>query len=75
MTSRDDGESIGLFEPLIVPQESNSHATLNDLALSLAEKSDTDSQAGSCRSLKPAIVVLGDARSMLAVSLTRNYGL
>ncbi|MBY3433558.1 Fic family protein [Rhizobium laguerreae] len=39
MTTRDDGESIGLFEPLIVSGEAKSRATLNDLALSLAEKS------------------------------------
>lgn len=39
MTVRDDGESIGLFEPLMVSEGSPSRARLNDLALELAEKS------------------------------------
>ena len=39
MTARDDGESIGLFEPLLVSEGAKSRAKLNDLALSLAEKS------------------------------------
>lgn len=39
MTIRDDGESIGLFEPLMVAEGSPHRAALNDLALELAEKS------------------------------------
>lgn len=39
MTTRDDGESIGLFEPLMVSEGSPHRAALNDLALELAEKS------------------------------------
>ena len=37
--ARDDGESIGLFEPLMVSEGSPRRAALNDLALELAEKS------------------------------------
>lgn len=37
--ARDDGESIGLFEPLMVSEESPHRARLSDLALELAEKS------------------------------------
>lgn len=36
---RDDGESIGFFEPLMVSEASPRRAHLNDLALELAEKS------------------------------------
>ena len=36
---RDDGESIGLFEPLMVSEGSPHRGELNDLALELAEKS------------------------------------
>lgn len=36
---RDDGESIGLFEPLMVGEGAPRRAMLNDLALELAEKS------------------------------------
>lgn len=36
---RDDGESIGLFEPLMVSEGAPQRAALNDLALELAEKS------------------------------------
>lgn len=36
---RDDGESIGLFEPLMVSEGSPRRGELNDLALELAEKS------------------------------------
>lgn len=39
MTIRYDGESIGLFEPLMVSEGSPSRPRLNDLALELAEKS------------------------------------
>jgi Fic family protein len=39
MSVADDGESIGLFEPLIVSEGAKSRSKLNDLALSLAEKS------------------------------------
>lgn len=37
--ARDDGESIGLFEPLMVSEGSPHRAVLSDLALELAEKS------------------------------------
>lgn len=37
--AQDDGESIGLFEPLMVSESSPHRGTLNDLALELAEKS------------------------------------
>lgn len=37
--ARDDGETIGLFEPLMVSEGSPSRAVLSDLALELAEKS------------------------------------
>jgi len=37
--ARDDGESIGLFEPLMVSEGSPHRAGLSDLALELAEKS------------------------------------
>ena len=37
--ARDDGESIGLFEPLMVSEGSPRRAGLSDLALELAEKS------------------------------------
>ncbi len=36
---RDDNESIGLFEPLVVSQGTRSRGRLNDLARTLAEKS------------------------------------
>ncbi len=39
MTMTDDGESIGLFEPLLVSQGAKSRSKLNDLAQTLAEKS------------------------------------
>jgi Fic family protein len=39
MTTHDDGESIGLFEPLMVSEGSPARAVLQDLALELAEKS------------------------------------
>jgi Fic family protein len=39
MTIPDDGETIGLFEPLMVSEGSPARARLNDLALDLAEKS------------------------------------
>jgi Fic family protein len=37
--ARDDGEDIGLFEPLMVSEASPHRGELNDLALELAEKS------------------------------------
>lgn len=37
--AQDDGESIGLFEPLMVSEGSPKRGALNDLALELAEKS------------------------------------
>ncbi len=39
MTIRDDGESVGLFEPLIVSEGSPHRAALNDQALELAQRS------------------------------------
>ena len=39
MTIPDDGETVGLFEPLMVSEGSPARAGLNDLALELAEKS------------------------------------
>lgn len=39
MTIPDDGETIGLFEPLMVPEGAPARAQLNDLALDLAERS------------------------------------
>ena len=36
---RDDGETVGLFEPLMVSEGSLARAGLNDLVLELAEKS------------------------------------
>ncbi|WP_273070554.1 hypothetical protein [Thioclava marina] len=36
---RDDGETVGLFEPLMVSEGSPARAGLNDLVLELAEKS------------------------------------
>ncbi len=39
MTLRDDGETIGLFEPLMVSEGSKHRAELNDLALDLATRS------------------------------------
>ncbi len=39
MTISDDGETIGLFEPLMVSEGSPARAGLNDLVLELAEKS------------------------------------
>ena len=38
MTISDDGETVGLFEPLMVSEGSPARAGLNDLALELAEK-------------------------------------
>ncbi|WP_334543829.1 hypothetical protein [Rhizobium leguminosarum] len=39
MTARDDGESVGLFEPLVVSEGAKLRARLNDLVLTLTEKS------------------------------------
>ena len=39
MAIPDAGETIGLFEPLIVSEGSPARGALNDLALDLAEKS------------------------------------
>lgn len=39
MTVRDDGETIGLFEPLMISEGSPKRAELNDLALELATRS------------------------------------
>ncbi len=39
MTLRDDGESLGLFEPLMVSEGSKHRAALNDQALELAQRS------------------------------------
>ncbi|MEO1188803.1 MAG: Fic family protein [Pseudomonadota bacterium] len=40
MTIRDDGETIGLFEPLRVGEDSKHRAALNDLTLELARRSE-----------------------------------
>ncbi|PKP62705.1 MAG: cell filamentation protein Fic, partial [Alphaproteobacteria bacterium HGW-Alphaproteobacteria-8] len=39
MTLPDDGETVGLCEPLMVSEDSPARAALNDLVLELAEKS------------------------------------
>lgn len=39
MVKQDDGETVGLFEPLLVSEGSPTRIGLNDLALELAEKS------------------------------------
>ncbi|MAY44142.1 MAG: cell filamentation protein Fic [Rhodobacteraceae bacterium] len=39
VTTPDDGETVGLFEPLMVSEGAPARAGLNDLALELAEKS------------------------------------
>lgn len=39
MTPRDDGESIGLFEPLMISEGATKRTELNDLALDLAARS------------------------------------
>jgi hypothetical protein len=39
VTIPDDGETVGLFEPLMVSEGSPARAGLSDLALELAEKS------------------------------------
>jgi Fic family protein len=57
MTARDDGENVRLFELLMISNNSRARAKLNDLALTLAEKS-----AAFSASLPPAIASsLGDA--------------
>jgi Fic family protein len=40
MTLRDDGETLGLFEPLTIGEDSNHRPELNDLALDLARRSE-----------------------------------
>ena len=50
MTIRDGGETIGLFEPLRVGEDSKHRPALNDLALELARRSE-----GFRRSLPPGI--------------------
>ena len=50
MTLRDDGETIGLFEPLMISEGSPKRAELNDLALELATRS------ASFRSSLPASI-------------------
>jgi Fic family protein len=40
MTLRDDGETLGLFEPLTVSEDSKNRPELNDLALELARRSE-----------------------------------
>lgn len=51
VATRDDGESIGLFEPLLVSEGAKSRPRLDALAISLAEKS-----AALSASLPPAIL-------------------
>lgn len=61
MTLRDDGETLGLFEPLMVSEGSPDRPSLNDLALSLAERS----AAFSASLPAPIAVALSDlVRSM-----------
>lgn len=61
MTLPDDGETISLFEPLMIAEGSPDRASLNDLALDLAEKS-----AAFCSSLPPSMAqaLAGLVRSM-----------
>jgi Fic family protein len=59
---RDDNESIGLFEPLVVSQGARSRARLNDLARTLAEKS-----TALCSSL-PAPLIDAIAELITAVN-------
>ena len=56
MTIRDDGETLGLFEPLMVSEGMPERVRLNDLALSLAEKS----AAFSASLPKPIALALSD---------------
>jgi Fic family protein len=58
---RDGGESVGLMEPLVLPEGSRHRPALSDLALTLASRS-----AGLCRSLPEGIVtaLAGLVRSM-----------
>jgi Fic family protein len=50
MCIRDEGETIGLFEPLMVSESSRHRGVLNDLALDLATRTE-----GLRRSLPPSI--------------------
>lgn len=61
-STRDDNESIGLFEPLVVSQGARSRGRLNDLARTLAEKS-----TAHCSSL-PAPLVDAIANLITAVN-------
>ena len=65
MTHRDDGESIGLFEPLMVSEASPHRAELNDLALELGTRS-----AAFRESLPSSIV---DALAALIRSMNCYY--
>ncbi|MTI15756.1 Fic family protein [Rhodobacteraceae bacterium RKSG542] len=65
MTIRDDGETIGLFEPLMVSEGAKQRPALNDLALELAEKS-----AAFRSSLPPSIA---DSLSALIRSMNCYY--
>jgi hypothetical protein len=65
MTLRDDGETIGLFEPLMVSEGSPHRAELNDLALELATHS-----AGFRASLPASIA---DALAALIRSMNCYY--
>ena len=63
MTIPDDGETIGLFEPLMVSEGSPARAGLNDLVLELAEKSAAFRSMGYqrlVRDIKAIDMVLDD---------------
>lgn len=65
MTIRDDGETVGLFEPLMVSGGAVQRPVLNDLALELAEKS-----AAFRSSLPPSIA---DSLATLIRSMNCYY--
>ena len=62
---RDDNESLGLFEPLMIPESCNRRRVLNDLALELARRSE-----GFRRSLPPS---LATALAQLVRSMNCYY--
>lgn len=61
MAARDDSESIGLFEPLVVSEGAKSRPRLNDLATSLASKT-------TALSLSVAPAVAGALAPVLAIT-------
>jgi Fic family protein len=64
MSARDDGDSISLFEPLMISADARLRSNLDDLALTLAEKS-----AAFSASLSPAIT----ASLAEIVSITNSH--